>query len=99
MYLNVKVDLEVSIEPESLEVLRGIFGAKETAFRVTDPVIEVPDEAAKVIEKAIEEEVTKPLSQKLNLNQFQNLFKLQPKPRPKLLLKNLRRNQLKRLLP
>lgn len=58
MDLNVKVDLEVSIKPESLEVLKGFFGPKETAFRVAAPVMEVPDEAAKVIEKAIEEEIS-----------------------------------------
>ena len=80
MDLNVKVDLEVSIKPESLEVLRGIFGAKETAFRVTDPVIEVPDEAAKVIEKAIEEEIS-PKSSRSRSNKATKP-KAEPEPIP-----------------
>ena len=64
MDLNVKVDLEVSIKPESLEVLKGIFGIRETAFRVTAPVIEVPDEAAKVIEEEISPKPTRSRSGK-----------------------------------
>ena len=81
MDLNVKVALEVSVKPEVLEVMKGLFGAKGQMVNVVAPAIEVPDEAAKVIEKAIEEEIS-PKSSRSRSNKATKPKTEEPKAEP-----------------
>lgn len=58
MDVNVKIDLEINVKPEVLLTLKEIFGTKQTAVKITAPILEKPEEVAEVIEQAVEEAVT-----------------------------------------